>query len=116
MCGIFSFTEHFESADYVAVGKIIKVYPNVSDEEIYKADIQVFNLIKGPKISSIYVYGRSDGKIGGSCSIYTPEGKDYIFLQKRIMMDFSYLESVLAQGILIMSKKKQPISWRLWRF
>jgi len=83
MCGVFSFTEHFENADYVAIGKILKVYPNESNEEIYKADIQVVNLIKGPKISSIYVYGRSDGKLGGSCSIYTPEGKEYIFFAKK---------------------------------
>jgi hypothetical protein len=83
MCGILSFTEHFENADYVAIGKILKVYPNESDEEIYKADIQEVNLIKGQKISSIYVGGRSDGKIGSSCSIYTPEGKEYIFFGKK---------------------------------
>lgn len=70
-------------ADFVATGKIVKVYPNESSEEIYRADIKIENLVKGPMISSIYVRGRSDGKMGSSCAIFTPENSEYIFFGTR---------------------------------
>jgi hypothetical protein len=83
MCSFTPITEHYQNSDFVAIGKILKVYPNESDEEIYEAEIQINELIKGPKISSIFVMGRSDGKMGSSCSIFTPEHTEYIFFGKK---------------------------------
>ena len=82
-CSIRNFTDHYQNSDFVGIGKVIKVYPNETDEEIYKADIVLNDLIKGQEISSIYVYGRSDGKMGSSCSIYTPVDEEYIFFGRK---------------------------------
>jgi len=82
-CMIQNFTDHYQNSDFVGIGKVIKVYPNETDEEIYKADILLIDLIKGQEISSIYVYGRSDGKMGSSCSIYTPVDEEYIFFGRK---------------------------------
>lgn len=82
-CMIRNFTDYYQNSDFVGIGKVIKVYPNETDEEIYKADILLTNLIKGKEISSIYVYGRSDGKMGSSCSIYTPVDEEYIFFGRK---------------------------------
>jgi hypothetical protein len=62
----------------VAKARIVKVYKNESEEEIYKADILIRDLYKGPTIKSIYVEGRSDGKIGSSCAIFIPENIELI--------------------------------------
>ncbi len=65
--------EKYLDSEFIASAIVTKVYPNVGEEEIYKADIQIEELFKGQKLNSIYVYGRSDGKMGSSCSIFIPE-------------------------------------------
>ncbi|WP_026955457.1 hypothetical protein [Algoriphagus vanfongensis] len=80
VCGLTSqLTEHYQAAEFVALGKVLKVYPNESDEEAYRVDIQIYDKIKGPDINSLYVRGRSDGRIGSSCALFTPEGEEYLF-------------------------------------
>lgn len=72
------FTEKYTGSDFVARAKIITVYKNESEDELYKADILIYDLYKGPSIKSIYIEGRSDGKRGSSCSIFIPENTELI--------------------------------------
>lgn len=73
-----NFTEKFSIADFVAEIKITKVYENDGEEELYKSDIQILNLYKGDRLNSIYIAGRSDKRMGSSCSIFIPEGTELI--------------------------------------
>lgn len=83
-CGCIpqKFTEKYTDSDFIAKAKIIKVYKNESEEEIYKADILIYNLYKGHTIKSIYIEGRSDGKRGSSCAIFIPENTELIIYAK----------------------------------
>ena len=65
-------TEKYVQSEFVANVTILKIYPNQKNEEGYKADIKINELYKGEKLKSIYVYGRSDNRIGGSCDIHIP--------------------------------------------
>ena len=65
-------------ADFVAKIRISKVYSNEGDEEIYKSDIEILEKFKGKNLSSVYVNGRSDNKIGSSCAIFIPENTELI--------------------------------------
>lgn len=77
-CIHFNFTDKFTRSDFVAEIRINQVYKNAGEKELYKSDIEILNLYKGDSISSIYVAGRSDGKMGSSCAIFIPEGTKLI--------------------------------------
>lgn len=77
-----SITDSFIAADFVARFKIIKVYPNQNEEAFYKVDIEILEQFKGPKIESIYIVGRSDGKLGNSCDIFYSENSDLLVAAK----------------------------------
>gem|GEM_PF-1100146 len=77
-CSFPSPIDGFTSGDFVGRIKIIKVYPNHDNEELYKADVEILEYFKGPKITSIFIAGRSDGKIGSSCAVFYPEGSDLL--------------------------------------
>ncbi len=77
-CDMPSITDSYVAADFVARFEIIQVYPNEGEENIYKADIKILEQFKGPKIESIYIGGRSDGKLGTSCDVFYPEGSDLL--------------------------------------
>ncbi|AZJ31751.1 hypothetical protein SAMN05444344_2499 [Tenacibaculum mesophilum] len=78
-CGIETIVNKFAHSSFVAKGKIIKNYKNLKGENVYKADIKIDKLYKGEKIESIFVYGRSDEKMGTSCDIFIPEETELIF-------------------------------------
>ncbi|SFT91351.1 Tissue inhibitor of metalloproteinase [Algoriphagus locisalis] len=78
VCEPVGLTGSFISADFVAHIKIVEVYPNQNQDEIYKADIELIELFKGQKLTSIYIRGRSDGKMGSSCSVYFPKGSELV--------------------------------------
>ncbi len=65
-------TEKYIQSDFVANVTIIKIYPNKKNEQGYKADIKINELYKGEILKSVYVYGRSDNRIGSSCDIFIP--------------------------------------------
>ena len=69
-CSIRYFTEMYSQSDFVAEIRITKNFDNEGEQELYKSEIQILNLYKGDSINSIYVEGRSDGKMGSSCSIF----------------------------------------------
>lgn len=71
-------TEKYIQSDFVAKAKIIKNYNNKGSRELYKADIEILELYKGNTLASIYVAGRSDGKMGSSCAIFIPENTELI--------------------------------------
>ncbi len=73
-----SISESYVAADFVARFKILKVYPNQGEEAYFKADIEILEQFKGSKIESIYIGGRSDGKLGTSCDVFYPEGSDLL--------------------------------------
>lgn len=77
-CEMPSVAVSYVSADFVARFKILKVYPNQEEDDFYKADIEILELYKGKKIESIYIGGRSDGKLGTSCDVFFPEGSDLL--------------------------------------
>ena len=81
-CDMPSVADSFIAADFVGRFKILKVYPNQSEEAFYKADIEILEQFKGPKIESIYIGGRSDGKLGTSCDIFYPENSDLLVAAK----------------------------------
>lgn len=60
------------SLNFVATVTITKIYPNEKNDNSYKADIEINDMFKGEKLKSIYVYGRSDNKMGTSCDIFIP--------------------------------------------
>lgn len=82
-CDSPEITKKFTESDFVAKAKIVKVYKNQDEEEIYKADILIDELFKGESLKSIYVYGRSDGEIGSSCAIYIPENTELIIYARK---------------------------------
>lgn len=108
MCAQTPITEDFQNSDFVAVGKILKVYPNESDEEIYKADIQLMDLIKGPEISTLFVLGRSDGKSGSSCSIFTPEDTEYVFFGRKDVQGRIFFGACSGTRETVKIKKYSP--------
>lgn len=82
-CNERGITEKFVQSDFVAHAKVIKIYKNETAEEIYKADIRIYELYKGEKLESVYVYGRSDEKMGSSCSIQIPENTELMIYAHR---------------------------------
>ncbi|MBE9464226.1 hypothetical protein ACFP1I_06470 [Dyadobacter subterraneus] len=82
VCMPQKFTEKYTQSDFVAKARIVKVYKNKSEEELYKADILIYDLYKGMKVKSLYVQGRSDGKRGSSCAILISENTDLIIYAK----------------------------------
>lgn len=78
VCDQPSITEKYSQSDFVANIKIIKIYKNKGSKELYKVDIQIRDLYKGEKLKSIYVAGRSDGRMGSSCAIFIPENIELI--------------------------------------
>lgn len=83
VCMLQKFAEKYTESDFVARARIIKAYKNEGEEELYKADILIYDLYKGHKIKSIYVEGRSDGKRGSSCAIFIPENTELIIYAKK---------------------------------
>lgn len=77
-CSFPSPVDGFTSGDFVGRIKIIKVYPNQENDELYKADVEILEHFKGPKITSIFIAGRSDDKIGNMCAVFYPEGSDLV--------------------------------------
>ncbi len=73
----------FSTEEFVGHIKITKVYPNEGKSSVYKADIELLELFKGSKINSIFVRGRSDGKIGTSCDVFYPEGSELVVTASR---------------------------------
>ncbi len=71
-CDPLKITEKYIESDFVANVIITKIYPNKKNEKGYRADIKINELFKGERLKSIYVYGRSDNGIGGSCDIHIP--------------------------------------------
>lgn len=71
-------TEKFSKSELVAKVKIIKNYSNQGSEELYTADIVIDELFKGESTKSIIIAGRSDGKMGSSCSMFIPENTELI--------------------------------------
>jgi hypothetical protein len=97
------FTEKYTQSDFVAVAKIIKVYRNESEEEVYKADILIKDLFKGENLTSIYIEGRSDGKRGSSCNIFIPESTELIiYARKKTNNQFSFSA---CSGYLILNQE-----------
>lgn len=78
ICDPPQITDKYIWADVVAKVKILKNYPNESEKELYKANIQVIELYKGEAPEFLFVSGRSDGKGGSSCSIFIPEEAELI--------------------------------------
>jgi len=78
ICDPPSITENFAKSDFVARAKIVKNYKNEDLTERYKADIEIQELYKGVMIKSIFVYGRSDGRMGSSCALFIPENTELI--------------------------------------
>lgn len=76
-------TEKYIESDFVARAVIVKNHKNESSKELYKADIIISELYKGKELKSIYVGGRSDGKFGGSCAIFIPEGTELIIYAQK---------------------------------
>lgn len=71
-------TDKYIQSDFVARATIVKNFKNEGSEELYEAEIIISELFKGEALKSIYVAGRSDGKIGSSCSIFIPEKTELI--------------------------------------
>lgn len=76
-------TEKYIESDFVAKVRIVKNYKNDDSKELYKADIVISELFKGVGQSSIYVAGRSDGKMGSSCAIFIPENTELIIYARK---------------------------------
>jgi len=100
-----NFTEKFMRSDFVAVAKIVRVYPNEGDKELYKADIVVLDLFKGENLTSIYIAGRSDGKKGSSCSIFIPENTEMIIYASET--DDEKFSFNFCSGYLILNQKSK---------
>ncbi|SCY29283.1 hypothetical protein SAMN05192588_2091 [Nonlabens sp. Hel1_33_55] len=101
-CVVPTITTKYAQSDFVANITIIKKYPNTGSEEFYRADVRIKELFKGEKVKSIYVSGRSDGKIGSSCSIYIPEGTNLIAYSQRNKGGF--LKIGMCSGLLYLDK------------
>ncbi|RZK44246.1 MAG: hypothetical protein EOO90_00865 [Pedobacter sp.] len=74
ICSFLSTTSvEYQRSAFVATVKIVKNYKNIPDtNEYYKADIEIIDLYKGKKISSIYILG---GEVYNSCGTFIPEGE-----------------------------------------
>ena len=77
--GMYSVSEKFSKADFVAKGKIIKNYKNKGEEETYKSDIKIDQIFKGVKVNSLLVYGNNGADTFSSCDIFIKEGTELIF-------------------------------------
>ena len=97
------FVEKYIQSDFVAVAKIIKVYQNEGEEELYKADILIRDLFKGQNLNSIYIEGRSDGKKGSSCNLVIPVNTELIiYARKNGNNQFSFGS---CSGYLILNRQ-----------
>lgn len=98
-------TEKYIESEFVAKAKIIKNYKNESSKELYRADILISELFKGESLKSIYVSGRSDRKIGSSCSIFIPENTELIIYARKDK-DGKYIIG-MCSGLLYINKSNQ---------
>jgi hypothetical protein len=98
-------TEKYIGSEFVAKVKIIKNYKNESSKELYRADIIITELFKGESLKSIYVVGRSDGKMGSSCAIFIPENTELIVYAEK-NEDGKYIIG-MCSGLLYVNKTNQ---------
>ena len=96
-------TEKFIQSDFVAKARIVRNYENESSKELYKSDIIIKELFKGEKLKSIYVGGRSDGKMGSSCSIFIPENTELIVYARK-NEDGKYIVG-MCSGLLYLNNR-----------
>ncbi|MCE7055793.1 hypothetical protein LZF95_14020 [Algoriphagus sp. AGSA1] len=73
----------FSTEEFVGHIKITQVYPNEGESSVYKTDVELLELFKGSEITSIFVGGRSDGKIGTSCDVFYPAGSELVVTASR---------------------------------
>jgi len=78
-CESRTVSNKFAQSEFVAKGKIVKNYKNKGDETVYKSDIIIFDLYKGPQLKSIYVSGNNGANIMTSCDIFIAEETELIF-------------------------------------
>ncbi len=104
-CNPPKITEKYIQSDFVANVTIIKIYPNQKNEQGYRADIKINELYKGDQLKSIYVYGRSDNRIGTSCDIYIPENTNLIVYASK-NKDGNYGIG-MCSGLLYLNKTNQ---------
>ncbi|CAM1355080.1 hypothetical protein [Tenacibaculum ascidiaceicola] len=102
-CGIETVVNKFAYSAFVAKGKIIKNYKNSRGENVYKADIKIDKLYKGEKVESVFVYGRSDEKMGTSCDIFIPVETELIFYAHKDKS--GRLIIGMCSGLLYLNKK-----------
>jgi len=104
-CGEPSITEKYIQSDFVANVTILKIYPNQKGKQVYRADIKINELFKGEILKSIYVYGRSDNRIGTSCDIFIPENTTLIAYARK--NNDGNFEIGMCSGLLYLNKTNQ---------
>jgi len=91
----------YQSADFVATIKILKNYKNTpSNNEYYKADIEILDHYKGKKYKSIYILGSNGGNTSNSCGTFIPEG------ETRLIFGNPYLNGI---AIYLCSSFHKPL-------
>lgn len=82
-CEFQKFHESYIQSDFIAKIKILKIYKNIDNSDLYKADILIEDLYKGEKINSIYIYGNNGRKLETSCDIRLLENEELIIYSKK---------------------------------
>jgi len=76
--------QKFMRSDFVANVTVTKIHTNENNDRYYKADIEISDLFKGKKLTSIYVDGNNGRDFVTSCDIFFKEGDKLIVYAGKI--------------------------------
>jgi hypothetical protein len=98
-CASATLLEHFQHSDFVAKVKVLKVSEATSDGEFQDATIEVLELYKGNKITTIKIYAR----LRTDCNLIVPENSTWLVFAKTNQSGF--LSFGLCSGSMHLDRK-----------
>lgn len=63
-CSSSFFTKNFETSTFVAKVKLLEIRPDVNDEDYHEADIQILELYKGKRLTTINIHSQLNSSCG----------------------------------------------------
>ena len=104
-CASATLLEHFQHSDFVAKVKVLKVSEATADGEFQDATIEVLELYKGNKITTIKINAR----LNTSCNLIVPENSTWLVFANTNQAGF--LAFGLCSGSMYLDRKINSIDY-----
>ncbi|MBK7245345.1 MAG: hypothetical protein IPH98_16095 [Saprospiraceae bacterium] len=66
--------QKIQNCDFIAVGKVLKISPDVYNRDYHNIQIELINVFKGQHVTSLKILSKSNS----SCSFFTPENSTWL--------------------------------------